>query len=166
MNRIVRVSHVAAYWRNDQPDGIGVMLPFDGDRGLRFCGELEQIADKWDLLGITPEGAIASLKKAIKRHDPIGVIVCVHWLQTRVHLVTDEYNGTLFMCQLDDGTALASERNPVTITDDNTHPVDVTSIIKAGRSADQKGVIEALRAVQDHARAEVKAREAKKGEQS
>jgi hypothetical protein len=78
------------------------------------------------------------------------------WLQERGYIQPDEFNGTQFVCVIDD-TIVTSERNPVTIDIRaklrSDAAIDVSDIVNASQAPGyDRGLVASLRAVSDHAR--------------
>lgn len=158
MNEGLKVLMVHAYFRDDQPGGIATGMMFDGDDGIDFCRKMEGHLFEYDTH--TLDDVVANLaRRSPRRHvltqrEVRHVIMCVHWMQVRRHLVADEYNGTMFVCEYQ-GTIIPSEINPVTLDMSKVMTskaaVDVTDILVAGQTTLDGGA-EALRATMDHTR--------------
>jgi len=165
MNEGLRVLMVSAYYKNDQPGGLGVTLKFpvdvpEGMSGVAFCRGLEACLPEYDKLtvGEVLEGLRALGEARLDRREAAAeAIMGVHWLQVRRHLAVDEYNGTLFNC-IFQNTLINSETNPVTVdlaaAMKSGDPIDVTDVVTASKHPGlDPGLAPSIRAVVDHARA-------------
>ena len=159
MTKDLQVLTVNAYYKNDLPGGIATSLHFVSDHGVNFCRGLEECLDAYDEL--TPEEVFDGLRKLAETkpdtHKAVTeAIMGIHWLQTRHHLVTDEYNGTLFCC-IYRGALVNIEMNPVVVDLDaalaSKNVVDVTDIVRASKAPGiDRGMAAAIRTTVDHAR--------------
>jgi hypothetical protein len=106
------VAHVAAFYKNDGEEGISVSRDFKGDDGNRFSAWCESAMLAIEASGGTPEKAKAWLD-GIGRANPEpemtptlwnNIVATIHWLERRGHLVSDEFNGCMWLarCHRDD----------------------------------------------------------------
>jgi hypothetical protein len=161
MNEGLQVIMASAFYRDGEPGGIAVGMKFDSScNGVAFCEQLEACLPEYDNIGLhLVERQIRHLaprrEGQLDAAEVMHVIACVHWLQTRGHLASDEYNGTIFACVYR-GALVNCECNPVTLNLDSElagkNAVDVTSIVKASHLVLDAGATDAIRTVVDHAR--------------
>lgn len=99
----------AAFWRNDQPDGIGVTLRVSDDFTAEFMDMMSgtiSICDRgWDSEGDKHEVALhlldqlrelAARKDSLTEEDNWRVIENVYLLERHGFIPSDEYNGVVF----------------------------------------------------------------------
>jgi len=155
------VHGAAAFWRDNEPGGVSVQIDLKSpERGLRFCHQLVaslRVLDETPLEAhLTKLRAYSPRRERLSVEEGCDIIAIVNWLQVRGHLVSDEYNGTMFFCTVD-GDVVMSEANPVTIDvrERMKGPamVDVTDIVRASKALTiDEGAKAALRVAQQHAR--------------
>ncbi len=91
------VVHVSAHWRDTDPDGIGLLLQFSPPNGKAFVKVLDETVLDMDMRGVLPQAANEFLKTFVSRGKPEEdrqlAVATIHWLETRGHLPSDEYNG-------------------------------------------------------------------------
>lgn len=159
MNEGLVVRMVSAFYRDNEPGGIATGMQFHGDDGVEFCKLLVEALPRIDAETTVDIACRALTYLSPRRHQlkPVevaDVISVVNWLQVRGHLVADEYNGTIFVCEFE-GALVSCETNPVTIdlAKERTgeDAVDVTDILRAARGTLDGGK-SAVRAAADHTR--------------
>ncbi len=101
------VVHVAAFYENDGQDGLAVSWDFAGDTGNRFSAWCESVMLTFEAMDGKPSQAKAWLdalgrthpKPEITRALGSKIVATIHWLERRGHLVSDEFNGCMWMAR-------------------------------------------------------------------
>lgn len=160
VNEGLQVIMVSAFYRDGEPGGIATGAQFPNGGGVDLCVHLEEGLPVYDNLSVA-EVLVDLAHLSPKRHElnheeSLHVTMCIYWLQERGYIQPDEFNGTQFVCVIDD-TIVTSERNPVTIDIRaklrSDAAIDVSDIVNASQAPGyDRGLVASLRAVSDHAR--------------
>lgn len=110
MKGIIR--SVGAYWRDDQPGGIGFTIDFPPDRsGNRFAQRCEAALTLFDRNPDALENALGLLTKlGREQHVPdregLRAVATIHWLEQRGHLRSDDHNGIMWVATTDEAVVV------------------------------------------------------------
>src|SRR4051794_10628641 len=104
-----RVMSVSAFWRNDRPGGIGFTIQFEGrdpHAGSHYQEAVERSLLTWDkhanaadLLAQLADFATVG-GASFTRQEQFVTIVNVAWLESRGHLASDDFNGILWLTEV------------------------------------------------------------------
>lgn len=148
---------ISGFYKNDVPGGVGTGLQFDKDplAGISMCEDM--------VLNLRTYQNPVSLSKRLltagrrTEEDARRAIMDVYWLQEHGFIEPDEFNGSQFICIVEN-SIINTEENPVTIDWSrlDTGATDVTDILRASKNPMDRCTIASVRAVADHARKQAK----------